>query len=165
MFLARFINLRLTKNYFINKTPFAGVNYKTGCSIASGSASTTTMDDYVTVTYVTAPTEDVARKLAKKLVENRFAACVNIVKTIESIYEWKGQVEKDNESMLIIKSLSSKTAALTEFVESNHPYECPEVITVKLDSGSRKYIDWLKETIEKPRISTEDKPKELQPKQ
>lgn len=109
-----------------------------------------TMDSgHAVVAYVTMPNEDVARSLAKQLVEFRLAACVNIVKTIESIYMWKRVVEQDQESMLIIKTHSKKSDDLIKYVEMSHPYECPEVITVKVDSGSKKYLDWVHETISK----------------
>lgn len=118
-----------------------------------------TMDlGHALVAYVTTPNEDVARNLAKQLIENRLAACVNIVKTIESIYEWKGVVEQDQESMLIIKTHSKKSDDLIKFVEKNHPYDCPEVITVKVDSGSKKYLDWIHETISKSNGDGQDLP-------
>lgn len=101
--------------------------------------------------YVTTPNRDVAQKLAKQLVENRLAACVNIVKSIESVYEWEGSIEQEEESMLIIKSHSKKTQDLVEFVTKNHPYDCPEIIATKIDSGSEKYLAWIQETINKPK--------------
>lgn len=65
-------------------------------------------------------------------MRNRIAACVNIVNSVESIYEWEGKLEKSHESMLIIKSHSSKNKELVEFVNSNHKYDCPEVVTMKV---------------------------------
>lgn len=94
--------------------------------------STMSADNYATVSYVTTPDESVARELAKKLVEGRLAACVNLVKNVESIYEWKGQIEKDEEVLMVIKSESHKSQELAEFVEKNHPYDCPEVVTLKV---------------------------------
>lgn len=59
---------------------------------------------------------------------------MNIVKSIESVYEWKDQVEIEEESLLIIKSSSEKTKDLTEFIEKHHPYDCPEVVTLKVSA-------------------------------
>lgn len=115
-------------------------------------SSETKMTDKVIVSYVTAPNEFVARDLSRRLVESRLAACVNIVKTIESIYEWKGKIESDNETLLIIKSHSSKSKELSEFVLKNHPYDCPEVITLDVSSGSEAYLKWVHETISKEPI-------------
>uniref|UniRef100_A0A6G1SCZ1 Protein CutA n=1 Tax=Aceria tosichella TaxID=561515 RepID=A0A6G1SCZ1_9ACAR len=87
--------------------------------------------------------------VARKLVEHRLAACVNIVKNIESIYEWKDKIEQDSEVLMIIKSNSQKSADLAKFVQDNHPYDCPEVVTVRVDSGSKPYLEWIHETINK----------------
>jgi periplasmic divalent cation tolerance protein len=57
---------------------------------------------------------------------------VNIVKNVESIYEWKGAIEHDNEVLMVIKSQSEKSQDLAKFVQANHPYECPEVVTLKV---------------------------------
>lgn len=104
---------------------------------------------FATVSYVTTPNQEVARNLAKVLVEKRVAACVNIVNNVESIYEWQGKLEQDSESMMIIKSNSEKSAALKEIIEKEHPYDCPEVITLEVKSGSEKYINWIHETLDK----------------
>lgn len=67
-------------------------------------------------------------------MSNRLAACVNLVKNVESVYEWNGKMESDTEILMIIKSHSSKAQELTQFVEKNHPYDCPEVVTMKVSS-------------------------------
>lgn len=87
------------------------------------------------------------------------AACVNILKSVESIYKWKGKVEHDNEALMIIKSHSSKTKELTEFVEKNHIYSCPEVVTVKVESVNEKYLNWIKESISDTIPSKRGEPK------
>lgn len=150
------MTLACLTSFFKYRIPFVSTNIRSiSHSLISNAKFLTlepTMDSgHVTVSYVTTPNDEVARKLAKQLVEKRLAACINIVKTVESIYEWKGVIEHDQESMMIIKSHSNKTNDLIEFVEKNHPYDCPEVITLKLDSGSKKYLDWVQKTINEPR--------------
>lgn len=62
---------------------------------------------------------------------------MNIVKGVESIYEWKGNIEQDNEVLLIIKSYSHKSEELAKFIQENHPYICPEVVTFKVSIRAR----------------------------
>lgn len=79
----------------------------------------------------------------RKIIENRLAACVNITKNVESIYEWDGKVITDKESLLIIKSNSSKTKDLIEFVERNHSYDCPEVITIRVSTCLHHFFAYI----------------------
>ena len=79
----------------------------------------------------------------RKLVEGRLAACVNIVKGVESVYEWKGKIEQDSEILLIIKSYSHKSEELAKFIQENHPYECPELVTLKVSSTTRLLARYL----------------------
>ncbi|XP_022700880.1 divalent-cation tolerance protein CutA-like isoform X2 [Varroa jacobsoni] len=95
------------------------------------------------VSYVTAPSKDVAEKIASGLVENRLAACVNIIPGLTSIYRWKGTIEKDNEVLLMIKSPSASLANLTTFVKSLHPYEVCEIISLPIQQGNPDYLQFL----------------------
>lgn len=72
--------------------------------------------------------------MTRKLVEQRLAACVNVVKGVESVYEWKGKIEHDSESLLIMKSNVTKSQELVKFVQDHHPYDCPEVVTMQVGS-------------------------------
>lgn len=97
------------------------------------------------VVYVTVPDKDTGRNLAKSIVNERLAACVNQVPGIESTYWWQGKVETDSEELLIIKTKDSLLEALTEHVVSNHPYKVPEVIALPIIGGSPAYLRWLEE--------------------
>ena len=98
-----------------------------------------------TMTLVTAPDLDSARKLTDAILEARAAACVNIVNSVESCYWWEGKIERDSECLLIIKSTEKKLTALEQLVVDNHPYDTPEFITFPIESGHEKYLSWLAE--------------------
>jgi periplasmic divalent cation tolerance protein len=86
---------------------------------------------------------DSARIISKALVENRIAACVNIIPGLESMYLWEGQVRNDCESLLIIKTTKDKYDAIESVIKSLHPYELPELISLQIDKGLDKYLDWI----------------------
>ena len=91
----------------------------------------------------TAPDQETARLLAKSLVEQRLAACVNILPQATSIYEWKGKVELSDESLLLIKSTRQNYPAVEEALRERHPYELPEIIAVPVEQGLQGYLDWV----------------------
>lgn len=109
-----------------------------GDSYAAGSVS---------AAFVTCPNEDVAARMARAMVEQKLAACVNIVPRVTSIYEWKGKVEQDSEVLLMIKTRTSRIPALTEFVRSAHPYEVPEVVAVPVAQGNAAYLQWVRDSV------------------
>jgi periplasmic divalent cation tolerance protein len=93
---------------------------------------------------VTAPEEDSARKIAARLVEEKLAACVNLIPGVNSLYRWEGEVEEDREVLLIIKSRTELIAShLVPLIHSLHPYQVPEVIALPIIAGSQEYLDWL----------------------
>ena len=96
---------------------------------------------------VTAPNEDEARRIANALVEERLAACVNIVAAIESVYRWEGQVTTDRETLLIIKTTDERYEELEQRVKELHSYSTPEVIAFKVERGSSEYLSWLKDSV------------------
>ncbi len=97
------------------------------------------------VVLVTTPNREVAERIARRLVEARLAACINIVDGIKSTYWWKGKIEEDNEVLMIIKTRLDLFNELVEEVKKNHVYEVPEVIALPIIIGYRDYIDWLEE--------------------
>ena len=99
------------------------------------------------VVLVTAPGKECAGKLASTLLEKRLAACVNITPNIISMYHWKGKIEHDIETLLIIKTISSRFSELKETIVSHHPYDTPEVIMLESGAVFEKYLSWVvKET-------------------
>ena len=98
--------------------------------------------EHVRVAYITAPAED-AEKLAQGIVENRLAACVNVVPGVKSFYWWDDEIKHEAESMLMVKTTQLKIEALIGYVKEHHPYEVPEVITFKMAEGMPDYLDWV----------------------
>ena len=92
---------------------------------------------------VTAPKITGARKLAKLVLEERLAACVNIVRGVESHYWWEGKVCRDAEVLLVMKTAKARLKALEEQVLAAHPYDTPEFVVLPIESGSKRYLDWI----------------------
>jgi uncharacterized protein involved in tolerance to divalent cations len=97
----------------------------------------------LSICYVTVPDEELANKLASKLVETKLAACVNIIPGIKSTYFWEGKVAQDSELLLMIKTRNSLREDLISFVKENHSYTLPEVICTDIVAGSPAYLKWV----------------------
>ena len=95
------------------------------------------------IVLTTAGSQEEARKVAAFLVQQRIAACVNIVPQIESVYRWKGEVETASEWLLIIKTSAPNFEKIRAALERLHSYELPECIQLEISAGSQKYLDWL----------------------
>ncbi|XP_058791727.1 protein CutA homolog isoform X2 [Phymastichus coffea] len=107
-----------------------------------------TMSNYTglhSVAYVTVPSEEIAKKLAHGIVSKKLAACVNIIPKIT--YEWKDEINEDNELLLMIKTRTDTVNALTEYVKKNHPYETSEVISLPIQNGNEAYLKWIGEIV------------------
>ncbi|MCS6953554.1 MAG: divalent-cation tolerance protein CutA [Bryobacterales bacterium] len=91
----------------------------------------------------TCETAEEAERIARRLVEKRLAACVNVVTGLRSIYRWRGQVEDAAEVLMVIKSRRELFAALRTEIEKAHSYEVPEVIALPIVDGSPGYLSWL----------------------
>lgn len=103
------------------------------------------MKDYIVV-YVTASGEDEAAKIARTLVEERLAACINIVSAIRSIYRWQGKIEDEKEALLIIKTKTELFDPLKNRIKALHSYTVPEVVALSIIEGSEDYLRWLHES-------------------
>ncbi len=97
--------------------------------------------------FVTVPNIEEGKRIAKILVENKLAACVNIIQKIFSIYWWKGKIEEDEEHLLLIKTTDEKKELLIKEIIKVHPYDTPECIGFKIDRGSEKYLNWIKKNV------------------
>jgi len=101
--------------------------------------------DYMLV-ITTAPNNEIAQELAQELVDQKVAACVNIVPGINSIYTWKGKISSDEEKLLLIKTKSNLvTEGIIPIIKSIHPYELPEIIGIPIIFGSQEYLNWIDE--------------------
>ena len=96
--------------------------------------------------FITTGNRGEAEKIAGRILEEKLAACVNIVDDIESLYWWKGRIEKGVESLMIIKSRIEKLPELIRLVKKEHSYEVPEIIAVPILAGSPDYLKWLDES-------------------
>jgi len=110
------------------------------------------------VVYITTKDREEARSIGKKLVEEKLAACVNIIDNMESIYRWKGDVLSENETILIAKTTYSNINPLTQKVKELHSYDVPCVITFNISEqeGNSDYLDWLTGSV-RPPLSSEEK--------
>jgi periplasmic divalent cation tolerance protein len=95
---------------------------------------------------ITASSPEEAEKIAKALVQERLAACVNIVSVITSIYHWQGEIHRDNEVLLLAKSRSELFEPLAARVKELHSYEVPEIIALPILAGSKDYLNWIDES-------------------
>jgi periplasmic divalent cation tolerance protein len=84
-----------------------------------------------------------AERLAELLLEQRLAACVNILAPCRSVYRWKGAVQHDEEHPMLIKTSAERYAALEQALRQGHPYELPEIIAVPIEQGLPAYLDWV----------------------
>ncbi|MFN3593091.1 MAG: divalent-cation tolerance protein CutA [Thiobacillaceae bacterium] len=92
----------------------------------------------------TLPDPATARQLARRLVEARLAACVNVLEGCTSVYRWQGAVEEASETVLVIKTAHDRYAALETFLRQQHPYELPEIIALPIAQGLPEYLDWVR---------------------
>lgn len=97
----------------------------------------------IRVVLITIP-HDEAERMGRSLVEERLAACVNILPRIHSFFWWDDKVQSDEESMLVVKTTTTKFDKLLAYVLENHPYELPEIIGLPLTSAFPDYIEWVK---------------------
>jgi len=102
------------------------------------------LSEYI-VLLSTFPSEDEAEKLGTEMVKKGLVACVNLVPKIRSIYKWKEKVYNEEEILLIMKSRKEKSKEIIEFINNNHSYEVPEVISLSISSGSKRYLAWIDE--------------------
>ena len=108
------------------------------------------MKSYIQISTTTESKEQ-AQKIARYLIDQKLAACVQISGPIESIYRWKGNVETAKEWLCLIKTRASLFRKVETAIKKLHPYETPEIIAVPIIKGSKEYLNWLDDETEKKR--------------
>lgn len=99
------------------------------------------------VALITVP-GDQADTVSSALIESRVAACVNVIPGLTSVYRWKGEVCRDAETLLVVKTTRQNRQAVADVLTEHHPYEEPELIFLPIKSGSRSYLTWLGEMVQ-----------------
>lgn len=99
------------------------------------------------VVFVTAQSPEEAAAIARALVEERLAACVNVVRGTRSFFRWKGRLEETDEVLLVVKTRRERYGALEERVRALHSYSVPEILAIPVESGFHDYIDWIRESV------------------
>ena len=91
----------------------------------------------------TCPDKNTAENIARLLVKDKLAACVNILPGITSIYTWREQIESAQEHLLLIKANKETYQAIATAIKKQHPYELPEIIAVPIENGLPEYLHWI----------------------
>jgi periplasmic divalent cation tolerance protein len=99
------------------------------------------MDNLLVITNL--PDRASAENLAAQLIERRLAACVNILAPCSSVYRWQGEIQRDEEHPLLIKTAQDRYADLEALIRANHPYELPEIVAVSIVHGLPTYLQWI----------------------
>ena len=94
--------------------------------------------------YATFSSTEEAAAIGEELVKARLAACVNIVPGMLSIYEWEGQLHRDAEAVMIIKTRAGLAEAVIEQVSARHSYDNPALLVLPVDGGATEYLNWLR---------------------
>ncbi|MFH0855362.1 MAG: divalent-cation tolerance protein CutA [Candidatus Omnitrophota bacterium] len=96
---------------------------------------------------ITAKERKEAEKIAKSLIKNKLAACVNIVSGIKSFFLWQGKLNQVEETLLIVKSRKEKFNKIAKLVKASHSYDVPEIIAMPIVSGFKPYLSWINDSI------------------
>jgi periplasmic divalent cation tolerance protein len=104
------------------------------------------MVEQILIAFCTFPDPNTARKVVNEIIDLRLAACGNILPPIHSIYRWKGKLESSEETLVIFKLEAERYGDFEAKLRALHPYEVPEIISVKVDSGLPEYLRWVAES-------------------
>ena len=102
----------------------------------------------VRVVLTTAPTVEVARELGSAVVEERLAACANVLPGVTSIYRWKGEVKREGEVLVILKTTAGAVEQLRARIVELHPYDVPEVVVLSVEAGHEPYLAWVRAEVD-----------------
>ncbi|WP_052374404.1 divalent-cation tolerance protein CutA [Methanobacterium sp. SMA-27] len=98
--------------------------------------------------YITTSGALESKKIARKLLEEKLVACINIIPTIESVYLWKGTIEEDSESIMFVKTKSVLVGKVIKRIEQLHSYEIPCILEIRVNNGSNNYLKWMESELE-----------------
>ena len=104
------------------------------------------------IVFMTAANPEEARRLAELLIEKRLAACVQILPEIQSIYQWKGEIQRESEFLLLAKTTGERFVELERAVRAVHSYETPEIVALSVTASSEPYLKWLLEGVRSPAV-------------
>jgi len=99
----------------------------------------------VSIIYSTTGSVEEARKISRILVEEKLVACVNIIPKIESIYRWQGNIEEDNECVLLAKTTDKNIDKTIQIIKELHSYDVPDIVAIPITHGFKKYLDWVED--------------------
>jgi periplasmic divalent cation tolerance protein len=111
----------------------------------SGQVATIAPEARINITLCNCPSRDEAREIARGLVEERLAACVNLIANIGAIYRWNGEIHDTAECQLQIKSSPGREDQIIQYIEQHHSNEVPEIVTIPITTGNNSYFSWVHE--------------------
>jgi len=101
----------------------------------------------ISLIYITTKNKDEARTIGKELVQTKLSACVNIFDNMNSIYMWEGELQDDNEAVLVAKTTQNRVPELIEKVKAMHSYECPCIVSLPVTDGNRDFLKWIENEV------------------
>ena len=101
----------------------------------------------IKLVYITTSDIKEATTIANALVKERLAACANIIDNMHSIYHWDGELQKDKETILIVKTTAGRIADLTDRVKVMHSYECPCIVSIPVEDGNPDFLKWIADEV------------------
>jgi periplasmic divalent cation tolerance protein len=93
--------------------------------------------------YVTVGNIEEAKKIAQNVVTAKLAACANILPSVTSIYHWEGDLQEDQETVMVLKTTSSNVPKLTDMIKDMHSYECPCIVSIPIQGGNDDFLNWI----------------------
>ena len=116
------------------------------------------IESQILVVLSTVPSQETGRELARKLVDKRLAACVNVIPGLVSIFEWDGKLTEDSEALMVIKTTDKSLDSLISTLSEIHPYDIPEIIALRVEGGHSAYMDWVRSMTDMSQMREDSRP-------